>query len=386
MTNDCRSSPMASSSGSLHAQAVSPREDLCRDHESGIEQQRQELLRCRLAPTARELHELVLAEGAVAQDVHAENTHGLRRCSADPGERVPLDHRAHVAELAQPPEGPEPLLVDAARAHDLERRGAGDGVEREREAAHRAVVGEPDRENDRDAERDAGNRQRRAELLLAQAAEDELPKERHVCAPPASGPSSTRSTWPSRRCMMRSRGGGEIGRVGGEEDREPVVHVEVGEQCRARGRRSPSRDCRWARPRRAAPAGERPRGQSPRAAARRRTAAAGKCDSRCATPTRSASARAAAARSPAADARQQQRQRDVLAERERRQQVEELEHEAHALAPHARQPVIVQRLEPRALERDRSAGRTIHAAAEVQKRGLAAPGRPDERHEVAGVQ
>ena len=194
MTKDSRSSPMASSSGSFDAQAVSPREDLCRDQRAWIEQQREELLRCGLAPTARELHELVLTEGTVAQDVHAKNTHGFRACSADPGERVPLDHRAHVADVPQPPEGPEPLLVHAARAHDLERRGPGDGVERKREAAHRAVVGEADRENNRDAERDAGNRQRRSELLLAQATENELPKERHVCAPPALGHPPHRST------------------------------------------------------------------------------------------------------------------------------------------------------------------------------------------------
>ena len=108
--------------------------------------------------------------------------------------RVALDHRAHVAEVPQPTQGAEPVLVDAAGAHDLERGGTGHGVERQREAAHRAVIGEPDRQHDRDAERDAGHRQRRSELLLAQAAENELPKERHGCVPAGGRRSSTRRT------------------------------------------------------------------------------------------------------------------------------------------------------------------------------------------------
>ena len=73
------------------------------------------------------------------------------------------------------------------------------------------------------------------------------------------------------------------------------------------------------------------------------------------------------------------------AEGERRQQVEELEHESHPLAPDARQPVIVQRLQTDPLERDGSRGRPVHPAAEVQQRGLAAPGWSDERDEVTGL-
>ena len=71
-------------------------------------------------------------------------------------------------------------------------------------------------------------------------------------------------------------------------------------------------------------------------------------------------------------------------ERQRRQQVEELEDEADALAPQPRQRVVVRRSSVTPVEMH-GRRRTVHRAAQVQQRGLAAARRPDDRHELAGV-
>ena len=102
-------------------------------------------------------------------------------------------------------------------------------------------------------------------------------------------------------------------------------------------------------------------------------------------PTRSASARARRSASPILHAGEQARQRDVVADGQRRQQVEELEDEADLLAPHPRQLVVAQRRQIAIVERERAAGRPIHGAAEVQQRRLAAARRPHQRDEVAGL-
>ena len=101
-------------------QAMPPREDLGRDDRLRIEQQREELLRRGLAPATREFHQVVLAERAVAQDVDTEHTHGLGRCAGGTGKGVALDHGTDLADVPQPPQKAQPLLVHAARAHDLE--------------------------------------------------------------------------------------------------------------------------------------------------------------------------------------------------------------------------------------------------------------------------
>ncbi len=60
-------------------------------------------------------------------------------------------------------------------------------------------------------------------------------------------------------------------------------------------------------------------------------------------PTRSASARARRSASSRLHARKQAGQRDVVADRQRREQVEELEDEADLLAAHPRQLVVAHR-------------------------------------------
>ena len=67
---------------------------------------------------------------------------------------------------------------------------------------------------------------------------------------------------------------------------------------------------------------------------------------------------------------------DVVADRERWQQIEELENEADPVAPDARQLVVGQRRQVAAFEGDRAARRTIHRAAEMEQRRLAATRRP----------
>ncbi len=54
---------------------------------------------------------------------------------------------------------------------------------------------------------------------------------------------------------------------------------------------------------------------------------------------------------------QQQRQRDVLLDRQVRQHVERLEHEAHAVAPQQRARVVVERAQVAAVEADAAGGR-----------------------------
>ena len=71
-------------------------------------------------------------------------------------------------------------------------------------------------------------------------------------------------------------------------------------------------------------------------------------------------------------AREQAGECDVVADRERRQQVEELEDEADLLAPHPRQFVVAHRRQIAILESERAARRAIHRAGDVQERRLAA--------------
>ena len=101
------------------------------------------------------------------------------------------------------PSGVKPVFVDPARAHDLERRAPAIVSSASAEPAHRAVVGEPDREHDRDAERDAGHRERRAELLLARRRRMNCLKSgTGVCRRRAGGP-RCEARRPSRRCTTR---------------------------------------------------------------------------------------------------------------------------------------------------------------------------------------
>ena len=82
---------------------------------------------------------------------------------------------------------------------------------------------------------------------------------------------------------------------------------------------------------------------------------------------------------------QQARQRDVVAERQRRQQVEELEDEANALPPDAGELVVGEAFERAALERQLAGGGPIHRATEVQQCRFAATRRAHQGHEIAAV-
>ena len=81
---------------------------------------------------------------------------------------------------------------------------------------------------------------------------------------------------------------------------------------------------------------------------------------------------------------QEQRQRDVLRQGEGGEEVEELEDEADPVAPQRRQPLVVQLREVDAVDGHRPRRGPVHAPAEVQERGLAAPGRSHDGHELAG--
>ena len=84
-------------------------------------------------------------------------------------------------------------------------------------------------------------------------------------------------------------------------------------------------------------------------------------------------------------ARQQARQRDVVGDGQRRQQVEELKYKPDLLSPHVREVVVSQRGEVAAVEHDAARRGAVHGAAQVQQRGLAAPRGPHQRNEVALV-
>ena len=132
MTKDC---PLVSD-GELerivHAQAVSPREDLGRDHESAdrAAASRNSCGAGWRRPPANSTR-LVLTEGAVAQDVHAEHTHGLRGCSAGRGRarrpRSPRSRRRRPAATRGARAAPRrrrpgsTISSDAAPGHGVER-------------------------------------------------------------------------------------------------------------------------------------------------------------------------------------------------------------------------------------------------------------------------
>ena len=86
---------------------------------------------------------------------------------------------------------------------------------------------------------------------------------------------------------------------------------------------------------------------------------------------------------PPAD--EQQRQLDVLDRGQRRQQVEELEHEADLAAAQARELGLAQLVDALAVEPDLAGRRAIEAGEEVEQRRLAAPARAHDRDELAAL-
>ena len=67
-------------------------------------------------------------------------------------------------------------------------------------------------------------------------------------------------------------------------------------------------------------------------------------------------------------------------------QVVKLEHKPHVLPPESRQPVVVQRAQIVIHKADRTAAGNIQPAQNIQQRGLAAAGRPQQNHKFSGKQ
>ena len=80
---------------------------------------------------------------------------------------------------------------------------------------------------------------------------------------------------------------------------------------------------------------------------------------------------------------EQQRQGDVLGQRQRRQQIEELEDEAEPTATDERQLVIAQGRQVDPTQPDMSAVRLVHCPTEMQEGRLAASRRAHQRDELA---
>jgi hypothetical protein len=80
---------------------------------------------------------------------------------------------------------------------------------------------------------------------------------------------------------------------------------------------------------------------------------------------------------------QVERELHVLPHRQRRQQVEVLEHEPEPLGPERGQALLGQRGEVDAVDLDPPGCRTEHRAEHRQQRGLAAAGRPHDQDDLA---
>ena len=89
---------------------------------------------------------------------------------------------------------------------------------------------------------------------------------------------------------------------------------------------------------------------------------------------------ALALRAPAAEI---EWQHCVLEGGKRRQQLEELEHDADVLTAPRRQLLLAHRVDAQPVDRDRPGGRAVDPRHEVENRGLAAPRRAHNRHELA---
>ena len=85
-------------------------------------------------------------------------------------------------------------------------------------------------------------------------------------------------------------------------------------------------------------------------------------------------------------ARDVERQGDVLLGRERRDQVERLEHEADPVAPQLRQELVVQQRQVHVADEDPAVGRRIEPGEDVQQRGLPRSRRAHDRRPFAGGQ
>ena len=102
-------------------------------------------------------------------------------------------------------------------------------------------------------------------------------------------------------------------------------------------------------------------------------------------PTASSIARARASPSAPRDTREIERQAHVLRDREMRQQVKSLEHEAHALAAQQRARGVIERGEVDAVEHDRARVRHVESRDQVEQRRFADAGLAHDRDELAAV-
>jgi hypothetical protein len=77
------------------------------------------------------------------------------------------------------------------------------------------------------------------------------------------------------------------------------------------------------------------------------------------------------------------REDDVLGDGQRRQQLEELEHQADGAAPPGREARLAQGVHVGAGDTHRAAGRAVDAGQQVEQGRLAAAGAADDRHELS---
>ena len=81
---------------------------------------------------------------------------------------------------------------------------------------------------------------------------------------------------------------------------------------------------------------------------------------------------------------ERQRERDVLPRGQHRDEVVRLEDEAELVAPQRREPLVVEVRELLAGDDDRARRRAVESGEQVHQRGLAGPGGPHDRGELAG--
>ena len=212
--------------------------------------------------------------------------------------------------------------------------------------------GQVDADDHRHAQRDAEHRERELRGMAREVAQARAREHAMAAAPArarAAAPSWTSSTRSARRQPL--------GAVRHDHQRLAGWAAAGPRPARARPRRCPRPGCRWVR--RPAPARGRASGRAPgrRAAARRPRGGRGSSPRARSGPPRASSSRARAPRGPVEPALELDRQQQVLLDRERRDQVEELEHEAEVLAPQQRA------LPPRTAPRPRGPARAREPAS-----------------------
>ena len=109
---------------------------------------------------------------------------------------------------------------------------------------------------------------------------------------------------------------------------------------------------------------------------------AGRCVRRSPRPT--ASTTVSNHSSSIGGAGERQRERDVLPRGQHRDEVVRLEDEAELVAPERREPLVVEVGQLLAGDDDRAGRRAVESGEQVHQRGLAGPGGPHDRGELAG--